>query len=263
LLVLELGYALLACSLMILAVGLLAVHAAVFDEKAGAILEFDGTALSSLHQGFTRLARKFGVARHDRDPEPDCEQEDDEPTPRGIRRLADGGPPPPTAGRRRPALAGPRVRPDVSLGPLGPVPVGGLHRVDDDAPRSQPRRRLAPPLVSVAVRRELGPVRRLPAQVRRHYKPASPLPTLRRAVLRPVQRHPEPHTAVGPRPAGGAEAGVGAAGDVLAGGGGRRRLHGDVRPLAKRLRGGRRHAAVRAGTREPDAPRPPPPADLP
>ena len=46
-LVLELCRTLLTCHLVLIAVGLLAVNAAVFDEAAGAALELDGAALAA------------------------------------------------------------------------------------------------------------------------------------------------------------------------------------------------------------------------
>ena len=62
-LVLELGCALLACLLVLLAMGLLTVHAAVLDEVAGiAVLELDGVApvLAAVSAGFDAIIRAGG-----------------------------------------------------------------------------------------------------------------------------------------------------------------------------------------------------------
>ena len=66
LLVLELGHALLACLLVLLAMDLLAVNAAVFHEEAGvAVLELDRVigSLAAVGAGFFRVCR----GRRDRD----------------------------------------------------------------------------------------------------------------------------------------------------------------------------------------------------
>ena len=67
LLVLELCGTLLACLLVLLAVGLLAVHAAVFDEAAGrAVLELDGVApvLAAIGAGFFAVTLAGSHATH-------------------------------------------------------------------------------------------------------------------------------------------------------------------------------------------------------
>ena len=63
--VLQFGCAFLACSLVLLAMGLLAVHAAVLDEAAGrAVLELDGVApgLAAVGAGFVATAMALVAA---------------------------------------------------------------------------------------------------------------------------------------------------------------------------------------------------------
>ena len=67
LLVLQLGRTLLACLLVLLAVGPLAVHAAVLDEAAGcAVLELDGVAplLAAVGAGLVAVILGNGYAAH-------------------------------------------------------------------------------------------------------------------------------------------------------------------------------------------------------
>ena len=67
LLVLELGHALLACLLVLLAMDLLAVHATVFHEEAGvAVLELDGVTafLATVGTGVRGFRRVDGNAAH-------------------------------------------------------------------------------------------------------------------------------------------------------------------------------------------------------
>ena len=66
-LVLELCCALLACLLVLLAVGLLAVHAAVLDEATGrAVLELDGVApgLAAVVAGLAGVATNWHAAHY-------------------------------------------------------------------------------------------------------------------------------------------------------------------------------------------------------